>query len=205
MISGVQANRGILRKLDGLVFISLLIVTANQLHAEPAAIDLVFDKLAQQSHNDTMFIEEKYSTFLDEPLVMTGKLKYRAPDTVIREQKTPDQVRFDISGNTVKMTGGGKDKTMKLDGLPSLFVLVDSLRAILAGDYNRLKKYYDIKFSGDVSSWTMLLTPLANNSGKSLGQYIEKIIFTGKLDRINKIEIHEDDENWSVMKLSPQK
>ena len=203
MISGVQVNHGLLQKWAKLTFVSVLIVAANQLMAETAVVDLVFDKLASQSHKDTSFVEEKYSTFLDEPLVMAGKLKYRAPDTVIREQEAPDQIRFVITGNTVKISENGQSKTVKLDGLPSLFVLIDSLRAMLAGDYDRLKKYYDIKFSGSVSSWSMLLIPLANSSANSSGAYIEKIIFAGEVDRINKIEIHEDDENWSVMQLKP--
>ncbi len=172
-----------------------------QLKADGTDIKTVFEKIAAQALNDVQYIEKKYSGFLDDSMILSGVLRYRPPDTVIREQKTPEVLCIKIKGNIVSILRNGETKLVKLDGAPALQVFVDSLRAILSGDFDSLNIHYSIEFSGDVSSWKMVLRPRDNN----LGGYIDNIKFEGKLGLIRKIEIHEDDENWSEMSLEPIK
>lgn len=193
----------------GLIFmtigvrISLLIFLISlpviQLKADDAVIQVIFEKLASQAHSDVQYTEKKYSSFLDDPMILTGVLRYFPPDTVIREQITPEVVRFEIRGNMVNILRNGENRLVMLDGVPALQVFVDTLRAILAGDLDSLKPYYEIGFSGDVSSWIIALRP----RDKKLGTYIETIKFKGALGRIKKIEVHENDEDWSEMILEP--
>jgi len=173
--------------------------SVSQLKADESVIQTVFEKLASQSHNDVQYTEKKYSSFFEDEMILTGVLRYIPPDTVIREQKTPEALRFEIKGEMVNILRNGESKLVKLDGAPALQVFVDSLRAILAGDLGSLKTYYKIKFSGDVSSWKIVLQPRDNK----LGAYIDTIKFAGTLGQIKQIEVHESDEDWSEMKLEP--
>lgn len=189
-------------KISGVRFGLLLLLSSLpifQLKADDTDIKTVFEKIAAQALNDVQYLEKKYSGFLDDSIILSGVLRYRPPDTIIREQKTPEAMRIEIKANMVNILHNGENKQVKLDGAPALQVFVDSLRAILSGDLDSLKTHYKLKFSGDVLSWKMVLRPRDNN----LGGYIDNIKFAGKLGLIKKIEVHEDDENWSEMSLEP--
>jgi len=181
------------------VFIIVLLssIPILQLKADDTLVKSVFEKIADAALNEMRYVEKKYSAFLDDSITLTGVLHYRPPDTVIREQKTPERMRIEIKGNVVNIERNEDNRTVKLNGAPALQVFVDSLRAILAGDLESIKAHYNIEFSGKVSAWKMLLRPRDNN----LGGYIDNIKFEGKQGFINKIEVHEDDENWSEMTL----
>ena len=93
----------------------------------------------------------------------------------------------------------GKEKTIKLDALPSVQIFINSFRAILYGDLAKLKSYYKITFTGKVSSWSISLQP----HDLMLGTVLDTIKFDGRFGVIHKIEIHENEDDWSEMTLEP--
>jgi len=194
-------NEGSYFRINDLLLCGLFLVLAGmpvlQLKADDTDINTVFRKLAEQSLNDLQYTEKKYSSFLDDPIIQSGILRYRPPDTVIREQKKPDKMLIEINGNVVNILRKGENKTIKLEGAPTLQVFVDSIRAILSGDLDSIKSQYEIEFFGDVSSWKMKLRP----RDRILGGYIDNLTFKGVFGNIKNIEVHEDDENWSEMSL----
>jgi len=179
--------------------VAMPVVTVAAVEANASAIDIVFKQLASQPHHDVRYTEKKHSGFLDEAIILTGVLRFEPPDTIIREQLSPEKLRFIINGNIVNILRKGKEKSIKLDTIPSLQIFINSFRAILYGDLTTLKSYYKIEFSGEVSSWSISLQP----RDIILATILDTIKFEGRQGVIHKIEIHENEEDWSEMTLQP--
>jgi len=179
--------------------VAMPVVGVAEVAASTPAIDIVFKRLASQPHHDVQYTEKKHNGFLDEAIILNGILRFEPPDTIIREQLSPEKLRFVINGNLVKVMRNGKVKTIKLETIPSLQIFINSFRAILYGDLAKLKSYYKIEFTGKVSSWSISLQP----RDIILATILDTIKFEGRSGIIHKIEIHENEEDWSEMTLKP--
>ncbi len=167
--------------------------------AAPAGLVQVFDALAVAPPSDQRYVEEKNFSFLDDPMEQSGVLRYRPPDTVIKEEQIPDQQRFEIRGDTVLLESGADKKHFQLDRLPLLRAFIAALRATLAGDLATLETYYKVAFSGSPRQWQLRLEPRA----AELVAYLDFIQIRGRDDAIEQVEIHETNGDWSIMHLSP--
>lgn len=181
----------------GSVFFALF---ANTVMADPeSAITTVFEELAKHSQSDVHYRDEKHIQLLDQTMIETGILRYRKPDTLIREQHTPEQQRFEIIKNSLSIINDGSTRTIPLDKAPALRAMAESFRATLSGDLPRLRKYYDLKFSGTFDRWNLILRPRDSD----VMNYISTISITGGKEKIKRYEIHETEGDWSMMTLTP--
>lgn len=154
--------------------------------------------LAGVKQSRQKFTEVKTFELLEAPLTQTGVMSYIAPDTVMREIRTPQKERFEIQGNQLKVVRNGTTRMLDLKRVPVVHAFIESFRATLSGDIERLKKYYTMTFKGTQAQWEMRLTPIDPRMKK----YVSLIRFQGNAGNINRIEIRERNGDTSRMKLT---
>ena len=144
------------------------------------------------------FKEEKHLEILDEPLVMTGELRYRAPHYLEKRTLQPHPERYELDGDwlVVETPDQGR-RHIALRGAAPLRALVEAIRATLAGDLATLRRYYRIRADGRAEDWTLNLEPVdAQVSG-----YVSALVIKGRRDRVVSVETREADGDRGLLTL----
>jgi len=146
--------------------------------------------------------ETYYSSLLKEPLKTKGKLTFAAPSTVEKHVLEPFEERYRVDGEMLIMEKQpkGTPRTVSLDDYPPLRAFVEGFRAVLSGDLESLKQFYDVRLEGEQSSWALTLMPLED----SVHELVEVLRFVGKEDSFTSIEIWEPNGDHSKMVITRQ-
>ncbi len=179
----------------GSMLIGFLMLFSPLLAAD--ALRDLMQALAMVEHSEVGYQEEKHLAILDLPLLQSGRLNYVAPDQFVRTLDGPAGERFLVHGDQVSLEKKRGRETYDLNSLPMVKAFVASFGATLAGDLPRLKRYYEVRFSGEQSRWQLDLHP----RDSQLASYIEQIKLWGHRDKIIGVEIHETNGDWSRMIL----
>ena len=78
-------------------------------------------------------------------------------------------------------------------------MLVESLRATLAGDLDALTRTYSVALTGNVARWRLTLRPL----DASVAPLVERIEIGGAQAQVGTVEIFQPDGDRSVMTITP--
>ena len=150
------------------------------------------NQLAQQfagiPESRAAFVERKTSALLDQPLITRGMLYYAAPDKLTKDIKEPEKATWFIYGDEVILERPGQpQQRFPLDAHPALRPLTTSIRSLLAGRIDELKKYYATRLEGDQAGWQLLLTPI----DASLKNIVRTIAISGQGHDIKRIMTQE--------------
>lgn len=158
-------------------------------------------QLAAVSTVEAAFREEKTLAMLQQPLVATGILYYRAPAFLRKKTLSPQAENYEADGDwlTVETPTAGR-KQFDLNGYPQLRPLVEAIRATQAGDRATLARYYQLDFQGTPADWILKLTPRAPEAT----QYVAAIILRGRQQQILSVETLEPDGDRSLMMIAVQ-
>ena len=170
------------------------LIMAGTAHGE-TALQEVMQALSNVSQTEVRYREEKHLAILDVPLQQSGRLIYIAPDKYIRSLDAPGGGRFIVDGDQVIVEKGGREKRFNLDEMPGIKAFIASFGATLSGDLPRLQKFYVTTFSGRKEAWELDLKP----SEKRLAAQVSHIRLWGRKDKIEGMEIHETNGDWSQM------
>lgn len=167
--------------------------------ADDADLRSVMQALAAVPEVHAAFREEKTLAILQEPLVSSGLLDYRAPDFLHKRTVQPQAEDYQADGHwlTVETPAAGLQH-FDLNGYPQLRPLVEAIRATQAGDQNTLERYYQLQFRGTLADWSLWLTPRAPEAA----QYISTIILRGQRDWIISVETLEPDGDRNMMTIT---
>jgi len=144
------------------------------------------------------FTERKYLSILDEPLILEGKVRYRAPDYVKKEYDDPNSESYEVSGDSLTIGfPDGRRRELSIDEHPVLRAFVESYRGTLAGDLDTLNHYFDLALSGRMDAWELRLTP----RGPDLADYLIAVIMHGREGTVYSVETLEASGDRSVMTL----
>lgn len=152
--------------------------------------------LAAVPHAEADYVEQKHSALLSEPVTSSGKLFYRA-GVVEKITLTPRKESLRIAGDELIVERKGKERRVPLSSQPALGALAASLRGVLSGDAELLRKHYRLTLSGVETAWRMELVPLDEETLR----YVESIVVAGKAGRVAEIEIREATGDRSVMRI----
>ena len=181
-----------------LLLIALLFTAPAQ---ADALLNTIFQNLSQGKNSDVDYIEHKYMAFLDVPLAHSGRMRFEAPDTLIRSRTSPTEQTYTIRGNQVTIDKKGDIEQHALDKLPPLHAFIESLRAVILGDAERLQQHFEVEAKGAADNWTLVMTPRS----KSLKKLISRVEFAGQGALVNTIHTYEIDGDWSEMRLTHNK
>lgn len=169
--------------------------------ADDDALAQVMRSLAAVPTVEGSFREEKSLAVLQEPLVATGLLYYRAPDFLRKRTLHPQPEDYEADGPwlTVETPTAGR-RQFDLNGYPQLRPFVEAIRATQAGDRAALERYYRLEFQGTPADWSLRLTPRAAEAET----YVTAIVLRGRNGLIVSVETLEPDGDRSLMTITPR-
>jgi outer membrane lipoprotein-sorting protein len=169
----------------------------NAAYADNFDIARLMQLFSQAPESEVTYTEKKYSSLLAEPVVSSGTLAYRRPDTVEMNMTAPRKERFRIAGEELIMVRNGAEKRFPLSSQPLLLAFAASLRGVLAGDAALLRKHYRLTLEGNEEAWRLELVPL----DEEITRYLERILVSGRAGRIEQIEVRESSSDRSVLQV----
>lgn len=143
------------------------------------------------------YTERKYSSLLAEPIVSSGTLSFRRPDSVEKTMTAPRDERFRIVGGELIIVRNGAERRVPLSSQPLLSAFAASLRGVLAGDAALLRSYFRLALEGDEQGWRLEMIPLEEEAGR----YVERIEVSGRAGAVEQIEVREASGDRSVLQV----
>ena len=188
-------------RLAGVALIALtavLAATTGSL-AQAGNFDLVrlMQLLSLAPEAEVPYTERKYSSLLAEPIVSTGTLSYRRPDTVEKNMTAPRNERFRIAGEELIVVRNGEERRFPLSSQPLLSAFAASLRGVLAGDAALLRSHFRLALEGEEQRWRLEMTPLE----EEISRYVERITVSGRAGLIEQVEVREASGDRSVLQV----
>ncbi len=187
---------GVLRRI-ATVLCLLGAATANAADAQVFDLARLMQLLAATPAAEVSFTEKKFSSLLTEPVVSSGRLHYRRPDSVEKIIETPRKESYRFERDVLVMTRNGAEKRIPLSSQPLLSAFAASLRGLLGGDLALLSNHYQLSLQGDEQSWRLDMTPV----DEEIGRYVQRITASGRAGRIRQIEVAESSGDRSVLQV----
>ena len=152
-------------------------------------VDQLMRDLAARGEAVVGFRETKHSALLKAPIELAGELRFRRPDFLEKQVRSPFNERYTIEGSSVTIERGsdGRKHTMSLHSQPMLRALIDSIRSTLRGDEAALRKFYRLELVGEAKAWTLVLLP----ADVQLAEFVTVIRMTGGAGVLRSMEIVE--------------
>lgn len=163
------------------------------------SLERLMRDLAAVEAVDAHFSEVKELAILDEPMRLTGILRYRAPDYMKKQVLLPFREVMEVQGQRVLLENPDERMELDLDDHPPLRAFVESLRSTLAGHLDALRRYYRVDLRGERDAWEMRLQPRE----RLLKEAIEAIIIRGSGSEVVGVETLEKGGDRSVMTIVP--
>ena len=177
---------------------ALFLLTAmGAAHAQSLDLPRLMQLLAAVPAAEVAFTEKKFSSLLSAPIVSSGKLVYRRPDTVEKNIETPRKESYRFTGAELVVTRDGKERRIPLSSQPLLSAFAASLRGVLGGDIELLRKHYELVLQGDEPSWRLDMTPIDEETRR----YVQRVTVSGRAGRVGQIEVRESSGDHSVLKV----
>ncbi|MDH5394885.1 MAG: outer membrane lipoprotein carrier protein LolA [Gammaproteobacteria bacterium] len=151
----------------------------------------------QQNESTVDFKEEKYASYLDQPLRSSGEMHFSAPDKLSKLILKPEFTSQKISGDQLEIKTPSEVHNIDLKERPEFSVILRALIALLAGDQDFLQQNFKIKYNPLKTSWSLLLTP--NDS--YVAGYVESIKISGKMQKLVQIIITEPNNDKTITDL----
>ena len=182
-----------------LIAFATLLASPAQSLAQAGVFDLarLMQLLSRTPAVEVPYTEKKYSTLLAEPIVSSGTLSYRRPDTVEKSMTAPRNERFRIAGEELIIVRNGAERRFPLSSQPLLSAFAASLRGVLAGDATLLRSYYRLALEGEEQGWRLEMIPLEDE----ITRYVERITVSGRAGLVERIEVREASGDRSVLQV----
>jgi hypothetical protein len=172
-------------------------------------IELLMQLLSEVDHAKLDFIETKQSILLVTDVTLEGKLDYRSPGFIEKVTISPFYERVTVDGDSMiieKSVKVGKDDNIQqiqeysVESHPLLKAAVESIQAMLAGDFTMLTENYILHLDGERESWQLNLVP----KSAEILEHIEQINLAGVDTEIREIVTIQADGDESKMELTYQ-
>ncbi|MEP7154795.1 MAG: LolA-related protein [Betaproteobacteria bacterium] len=175
----------------------ILIAWGPTARAETLELPRLMQLLAAAPASEVAFSEKKFSSLLATPVISSGRLVYRRPDTVEKNIDLPKKERYVFTGDELIVTRNGADRRIPLSSQPLLSAFAASLRGTLGGNLPLLKSFFELTLQGDEQSWRLDMIPV----DKEISRYVSRVTASGKSGMIAQIEVREASGDHSVMQI----
>lgn len=166
---------------------------------EPWGIDQLMGALAKVTSASAQFTERKTMHMLTEPLILSGRLVYVAPNHMEKITTSPTAERLVMDGDQITIVAGPDNDThtFSLSQYPQIGGLVAGIRATMAGDLNTLDRFYVVRLTGAATAWDLHLVP----KDSDVTRFVKWIDFRGSGNRITTISTEDADNDHSDMTI----
>lgn len=141
--------------------------------------------LARNPPGNATYNEIKYLALLDTPVESSGELRFVPPRYLERRTTAPGREVLIADGDTLVLEQGGRRHQLSMKDQPEAAVLVESVRATLAGDRAALEALHALSVRGGIEDWTLTLTPRS----PAAARLVKRIDVSGRRSGIHRIEI----------------
>jgi hypothetical protein len=182
---------------------SFIAASAVESSATPASADTLnqlMQLLAQRRHGEADFSEVRYLSVLSEPLRSQGVLIYEAPDHLEQRILQPRAETVVLDHGVLTMHVGKRERSVPLAEQPQIAPLVDSIRALLAGERATLERRFRLQLTGSIERWMLRLEPRES----SLRSSVREIDMSGERDAIREVQLQARNGDRSVMQIQPR-
>lgn len=177
----------------------LLLALAPAAPAADWGVSELFRSIADERPGRATFRERKHLAILDRPVESSGELAFIPPDRLEKRTLLPRPELVTVERERITLERGGKRHTLGLRANPAIAVLVESIRATLAGELDTLTKSYSVALDGTPARWKLTLRPL-DAAAQGL---VDRIELAGAQARVATVEIFQADGDRSVMTITP--
>ncbi len=161
----------------------------------------LMDSLTHKIEKSARFKEEKFLSILEQPLTSEGTLRFRAPDYLEKIITRPQKERLVVESGIIRIFDQhDKPRTLSLDDYPPLKELLNGIRFTLLGNLDALTEYYELDLQDNCHQWSLTLVPKST----SAMNIIDRIIFLGEKDKIEKITWVESNGDFTVMTIEKE-
>lgn len=177
----------------------LCLLTFNgyaQIEADRVNLQQLMQFMAKHKEIHATFVENKYIKGVDAPLESSGDLMFIAPSTMVRNTLQPKPEMFKLTGNTITVERMGKKHSLQIDDYPEISLHFEGMRALLAGDLERLTDLYLVELTGTFADWKLVLSPLQRETT------LKSLNLNGSHDHVKSVEVHLKDGDYSIMQVS---
>jgi hypothetical protein len=177
----------------------ILLPGASVYSAEaPWKLDQLMHALAGAQQHQARFVEIRELALLQQPLRSEGTLRFRPPNTLIKQFDPPNGLYYEIDDNRLLIRKpDGEEEIVRLDNAPQLLAYATALRAVHTGDLKQLQRYFGLSLSGNRDTWRLLLTPKANE----LSHQVRNIEITGSGGNIGRFVVSEQGGDQIITSL----
>ncbi|MGA8707898.1 MAG: LolA-related protein [Steroidobacteraceae bacterium] len=174
--------------------------TAAAANTDTDTLGRLMQLLSQRQHGVAEFEQTEYLAALRQPAHSSGVMTYAAPDHLEEHTLKPREQSVTLDHGTLTLQSGTRRRTLRLDDYPQIAPLIDSVRATLAGDRAALEQRFELRFSGDVARWQLLLHP----RDPKVAAVVDHIRISGERDAILQVEVQQSDGDHSLMTIQPR-
>jgi hypothetical protein len=166
-----------------------------------AAFDVgqLMNDLAKHKGGKAKFVEKKYISLLDKPVISTGEMTYTAPDKLEKRTLTPKIETLLLDKDILSIEREKQKLSINLANQPEALAFVDSIRGTLSGNRAALEKNYALYLSGNADKWVLTLLP----SDQKIAAIVLRIIVSGQKNQVRNIEYLQADGDRSVLSIDP--
>ena len=201
MISGEKADRFaafLVSVIGAMLFAASHAQVAHAASSSGLEFAALMQKLSEVRAAGGNFTERKYLAILGEPLILKGRVRYRAPDYIRKEYDDPDSESYEVRGNNLTIEyPDGRRRDLSIDEHPVLRAFVESYRSTLAGDLETLNRHFELDLGGSMDAWQLRLTP----HDAELAEYLSAVVVRGRRGTVTSVETLEANGDRSVMML----
>jgi hypothetical protein len=185
--------------------LALLCPAAPRALAQPATPEWTLPTLMTAMHqvrsSTARFVEMRYIHLLSQPQQSSGKLVYVAPNYLQKTTTEPTPSRLTISGDHLTIEQQGQpNRAIALQDYSAIGTLVDSMRAVLAGDLPALTRSFVATLAGGPEGWTLTLEPRE----AKLREMVASIRVQGQRDTIRDVLTVQADGDRTDMAVIPE-
>jgi hypothetical protein len=181
---------------------ALVLATTTTLPAAELDVDALLARLARPAPDTTTFVEVRYSSLLETPLVVSGRLEHRQDGSLLRRVESPYEEVTELRGENVSVErAGAKPRRFSLERAPELRGMLASFGALLQGDRAMLDRFFVVAAQGTDARWEITLSP----RDAKLQRRLAVIVVHGGGDQPRCFTLVEPDKDESVMALGVQR
>jgi hypothetical protein len=187
-----------IRRMILLLALACLALTTTALHAAEPDLDALLARLARPAPDTTSFVEVRYSSLLETPIVVSGRLEHGQNGSLVRRVDSPYREVTELRGENVTVEReGSKPRHFSLNRAPELRGMLASFAALLQGDRQTLDRYFVVALQGADARWEITLSP----RDAKLKHRLSRITVNGRDDRPRCFTLEEPDADASLMAI----
>ncbi len=166
-----------------------------------AAFDVgqLMKELASHQGGKARFVEKKFISLLDKPVLTTGEMTYTAPDRLEKRTLTPKVETLLLDKDILSIERDKQKLSINLANQPEALAFVDSIRGTLSGNRAALEKNYALHLSGNIDKWVLTLLP----SDQKIAALVLRITVSGSRNQVRSIEYLQTDGDRSLLTIEP--